>query len=354
MIWRCQAVPEPRRYEGCLSWILDSSSPDPTAAIQAHSDMSTICVIGGTGFLGSHLLKLLETDSHFKLKVLSRDPTNRFPHSTKAQIMEGNLLNASSLSRFLEPASVVVNLAYLSNRSSEDNLRAARNLAEACTKSGIRKLIHISTAVVVGRCPLDEIDEETLCQPVTDYEKVKLAIERMFLDRLSGVCEVTVLRPTEIFGSGGAGLVRLATEVREAGPIIRLKCRLFGTRRLHLIFVDNVVAAIDFMVRADERVDGECYLVSDDEADQNTYSGVIRVLEDSLGITERSNKSIELPSFVLGGFLRLVGRSDSNPRRVYRCDKLLRAGFRKPIPFEEGIRRFADWFKGRNRQLGQV
>ena len=316
--------------------------------------MSTICVIGGSGFLGSHLLKFLETDDHLKVKVLSRKPTERFPHMTQGQIIEGDLLNVNSLSGFLEPGSVVVNLAYLTNRSNEDNLQAARNLAEACTRAGIRRLIHVSTAVVAGRCPEDEVEEDTLCQPVTSYEKVKLEIEQILFDRLAGRCRVTVLRPTEIFGAGGAGLVRLAAQVCDAAPIVRLKCALFGRRRLHLIFVDNVVAAIIFMAFADKGVDGECYLVSDDEADQNTYAGVVRVLADVFGIPNLSCKGMELPPFVFAGILRLAGRSDANPRRVFRCDKLLRKGFRKPIPFEEGIRRFAEWFKSGTRTAAPI
>ena len=314
---------------------------------KAVSSLSTICVIGGTGFLGSHLLKSLESDRQLKVKVLSRKPTERFPQMTRGQIVEGDLLNADSLSRFLEPGSVVVNLAYLANHSREDNLHAAGYLAEACTKAGIRRLIHVSTAVVAGRCREDEVNEDTLCRPVTSYEKVKLEIERMLFNRLAGHCGVTVLRPTEIFGAGGAGLVHLATQVCQAAPIVRVKCAVFGRRRMHLIFVDNIAAAINFMAFADPSVDGECYVVSDDDADQNTYIGVVRVLADSFGIPNLPCNGLELPRFVLAGILRLAGRSDANPRRVYRCDKLLRTGFRKPIAFEEGIRRFADWFKNK-------
>jgi len=313
--------------------------------------MPTICVIGGSGFLGSHLLRFLELDNAFNVKVLSRKPTGQFSHRAKQQIIEGDLLNVGSLSRFVEPNAVVVNLAYLSKGSREDNLQAARNLAEACSKGGVHRLIHVSTAVVVGRCALDEIDESTLCLPVTGYEKVKLEIERLLLDRLAGHCGVTVLRPTEIFGAGGAGLVRLATQMQEADLSVRLKCVLFGRRRLHLIFVDNVIAAIGFMVCADRSVDGECYLVSDDEAAQNTYVGVVRVLADVLEISDLSHKGIALPPVLLAGILRLAGRSDSNPRRIYSCEKLLRTGFRKPIPFEEGIRRFAGWFKNRQQAV---
>lgn len=122
---------------------------------------------------------------------------------TKGQIIEGDLLNASSLSRFLEPGSVVFNLAYLSNRSGKDNLQAARNLAEVCFKAGIHRLIHVSTAGVVCRC-------HRSCFPASS---------------------------------------------------------------------------------------------------------------------------------------RLAGRYDMNPRRVYRCNRVLHAGFRKPVPFKDGVGRFAEWFK---------
>ncbi|MGH8761385.1 MAG: NAD-dependent epimerase/dehydratase family protein [Burkholderiales bacterium] len=313
----------------------------------------TICILGGSGFLGLRLLQSIGGQK-MNVKVLSRRVAERRPFPTTVEVARGDLLDAESLIRFLEPGAFVINLAYLQDRPYSDNLRAAANLAEACTKVGVRRLLHVSTAAVVGRASEDVVTEDTPCRPVTDYEKVKLEIEQSLLERLAGRCGVTVLRPTEVFGAGGAGLVRLAAQVRDASRIVGLKCALFGRRRLHLIYVDNVVAAVLFLAFADESVDGECFLVSDDEADQNTYGGVVRVLADAFGFPHVPRTGWEAPSFMLSGLLRLAGRSDTNPRRVYRCDKLLLAGFRKPVPFEDGVRRFAEWFKSGKRTAAPI
>lgn len=66
------------------------------------------------------------------------------------QVMEGDLLTAGSLLRFLEPGAVVINLAYMPDCLREDNLLATHNLARACASVGVSHLIHMSTAVVVG------------------------------------------------------------------------------------------------------------------------------------------------------------------------------------------------------------
>jgi hypothetical protein len=42
-----------------------------------------------------------------------------------------------------------------------------------------------------------------------EYEKNKLKIEQVFLDISLGKFEMTILRPTAVFGDGGKNLVKL-------------------------------------------------------------------------------------------------------------------------------------------------
>lgn len=320
---------------------------------QASGDPRAICILGGSGFLGSHLLHAL-AGQELRVKVLSRQGVWFRSFHAAAEIVQGNLLDSESLVRFFEPDSLVINLAYLKDRSCSDNLRAAANLAEACAKVGVSRLLHVSTATVVGRASGDVVTEGTPCRPVTEYEKNKLEIERMLLGRLPGRCGITVLRPTEVFGGGGEGLVRLAAQVRDSSWIVRLQCMLFGRRRMHMIYVDNVVAAILFLAFAGNSVDGECFFVSDDELEQNTYEGVVRMLADAFGVSH-PRCSRWAPSLdVFSCLLRLAGRSDTSPRRVYCCDKLSRVGFRRPVPFEDGVRLFVEWLKNRKHSAPQV
>jgi nucleoside-diphosphate-sugar epimerase len=305
-----------------------------------------ICLVGGTGFVGSHLVKLLEADSRFNVKVFSRKPLGRFPYPMRGQIIQGDLLNEDALSRFLEPAAVVINLAYMPDRRPEENLRAIRNLADACAARGVSRLIHVSTAVVAGRAADDVITERTTCEPVTEYEKTRFEIEQDLLDRLGSCCVVSILRPTEVFGENGRGLVRLADQLLHgSGLINHLRRSVNAHRRSHLVYVDNVVAAIRYVISTDHDVHRQCYIVSDDDAAENNYQDVIRLLTKYLDVGPTQGMSFECPPSVLSAMLRLAGRSDTNPSRQYSCQKLLQLGFRKPVAFQEGLKCFADWYK---------
>ena len=123
--------------------------------------MRTICLTGGTGFVGSHLLELLEQEPEVKVKVLSRKQADMPYHADHVQVFLGDLLDSNSLVRFLEPDSITINLAYMSNRLPEDNIEAGLNLARACAKVGVAHLIHVSSAVVVGRTAETVITEKT-------------------------------------------------------------------------------------------------------------------------------------------------------------------------------------------------
>jgi nucleoside-diphosphate-sugar epimerase len=309
-------------------------------------NMPTICLIGGTGFLGGHLLKMLEQQDRFKVKILSRKPDIQLSHFKNVCLVLGDMLDESSLMSFLEPGSIVVNAAYMTARPHEDNLKGTLNLSDSCDKVGVARLIHVSTAVVVGRASENVITEVSHCKPVTRYEKTKLDIENALLSSLSKKCQITIVRPTEVFGEGGKGLLKLAKALTSGSPLINdLKKSLFYRRRLNLVCVDNVVAAIGFLISTEKDVDRQCFIVSDDEAEENNYYDVVTLLAESLGADRAPRAFFECPPLILSAVLWMAGRSNTNPYRSYSCEKLLRLGFRKPVSFQEGLKRFAGWYK---------
>ena len=308
--------------------------------------MQTICLIGGTGFLGGHLLKMLGKQDLFKVKILSRKSNTQLSHFKKACLVLGDMLDENSLITFLEPGSIVINAAYMGDRLHEDNLKGTFNLAGSCDKVGVTRLIHISTAVVVGRVSENVITEVTRCKPVTQYEKAKLDIENALLSSLSKRCQVTIVRPTEVFGKGGKGLLKLVNALTSGSPLINdLKKSLYSRRRLNLVCVDNVVAAIGFLISTEKDVDRQCFIISDDEAEENNYYDVVTLLAESLGMDRAPRAFFECPPLILSAMLWMAGRSNTNPYRVYSCEKLLRLGFRKPVSFRDGLKRFEDWYK---------
>ena len=125
-----------------------------------------ICILGGTGFIGRNLVKAIEEDASIKVKIISKNERTVVPFPNNIRVEKGDLLNLDSLVDFLEPNATVINLAFLRNQSVEHNIRATMNLAKACSLVDVARLIHCSSADVVGRVTDDVITEETICSEV--------------------------------------------------------------------------------------------------------------------------------------------------------------------------------------------
>jgi nucleoside-diphosphate-sugar epimerase len=262
-------------------------------------------------------------------------------------IIRGDLLRYETLKGLATAGCTVVHLAYLNKGSREDNLTAAENLAELCKTAGVSRLIHCSTAVVCGRVDADRVTENTPLRPLKEYEATKSRLESILLGKGEGYYETVILRPTAVFGRGGKNLLKLADDLRCGSRLANyLKSCLFSDRRMNLVFIDNVIAALAFLISTDQKVDREVFIISDDEASANNYRDTERCLMKRLGCKPYSLPVLPLPSVMLRTVLRLAGRTNTNSALVYDCGKILSRGFKKPVFFEEGLSRFADWYAG--------
>jgi len=305
-----------------------------------------ICIIGGTGFIGRHLINELQNGAYLgDVRILTRDERISTPLSSQFQIIQGDLLDPDSLSRFIIPDSTVINLAYLSGNSLNLNLKATENIVDTCLATRVARVIHCSTAVVVGCTKDNVINEDTACIPVTPYEKSKLEIENILIRRLNGKSELIILRPTAVFGRHGKNLIKIANDLLSMPYLITsLKTALFYKRRLNLVCVENVVSAILFLMQINDRMDGERFIISDDDEIENNYYNIINLLANYFG--HKPVKAFYIPYryHILRLLLAASKKSNANAHRNYSSNKLFRLGFKKSIQFREGIRRFASWY----------
>ena len=306
---------------------------------------SKICIIGGTGFIGRHLIKKLRNEGYNHVKILTRNEKILTYLPSQFHIAKGDLIDPDSLPRFIEPDSTIINLAYLSGNSLNLNLKAIENIIDACLDKRVTRLIHCSTAVVVGRAKDNVIYEDTACIPITPYEKTKLEIENFLINSLKGKTEVVIIRPTAVFGRHGKNLIKVADDLLSMTPFIySLKAALFYKRRLNLVCVENVVSAILFLMQINDRMDGERFIISDDDEIENNYYDIINLLASQFG--HKPAKAFYMPYryHILRMLLTASKRSNVNAYRNYSSNKLFSLGFKKSIQFREGIRRFAEWY----------
>jgi nucleoside-diphosphate-sugar epimerase len=308
----------------------------------------TVAILGASGYIGRHIIQALLRSDDFKIKIISRRPSAKHEGMYKKEYLEfykGDLLNPQSLKGYLKPGCTIINLAYSWNGGEAANIQMAKNLVKECKDNGIKRLVHCSTAAVVGRASEDLVTEETPCRPATTYGITKLKIEKVISEETKSHFDVGVLRPTSVFGPKGEPLKKLAGDMmggRRAKNY--LKSCLFGARRMNLVSITNVVDAILFLAMHKNDLNGQTFIVSDDDSPANNFADVEGVLMKKLNIKKYSVPKIPIPLGLLGLLLRAMGRNNTNPRCNYSAEKLKKLGFVPQVPFEDALDEYANWY----------
>ena len=190
----------------------------------------------------------------------------------------------------------VINLSYLWNAGEELNLTCTHNLLAACKDAKVSRLIHCSTAAVAGRASKDLIDEKTQCLPISEYGTTKLKIE-LASSILRRIALMWSFCGRHRFLESMVSRLKNWQMTSAAGNYWKnyLKSCLFGRRRMNLVPVANVVAAIIFVSRYAERFGGEIFIVSDDDDPQNNFIDVERFLMGALGVKEYRLPRLPIP-----------------------------------------------------------
>ncbi len=314
-----------------------------------------MAILGSTGYIGKHLVAEMAGQSEGRLRLLMRTPCSELAgraEPDRTELVVGDIRDLKSLQRLFEPGCTVVNLVYFWNAGQAENLAAIRTLVEACKTARVGRLIHCSTAAVVGRAAGNVITEETTCRPVTDYGVTKLRIEREIVEAARGVFDCAILRPTAVMGIEGAPLKKLAADL-VTGSRLRnyLKSCLFGRRCMNLVHVANVTAAIRFLSQRSDALNGEVFFVSDDDHPCNNFLNVELSLMGGLGVAPYPLPRLPLPPAMLHLVLTALGRNNVNPLCSYDPRKLLALGFERPMAFDAALAEYIAWYQSSYQQV---
>lgn len=292
--------------------------------------MQTLAITGASGFLGRYLVAECLSQACFKLRLLTRNKNNfRHMSSDKITVCEGDLLRPETLKGFLQPNITLVHLAYLNNAGYDANIQATSNLIEAVKQSGLKRIVHCSTAVVVGFDAGGVVTENTPPKPKGEYQQIKYRIEEMLRAKLSSGSDIVILRPTEIIGPGGRGLQGMIKRLRSGKKYKNFiyHC-ILGSRRFNYVSVYNVVSALILLSTTSAAVGGEIYNISDDDDCDNNYASIENIIASSLNLPQGYIFNAGLSRPLLSALFRLLpGHSPVN--RVYSSAKIALLGYKK-------------------------
>src|SRR6202171_4537852 len=115
-------------------------------------------VTGATGFLGSHVARVLEQQgAQLRLLVRPTSDLRNIDDLKNAERVEGDLRDAGSISKALSGCDVVFHVAAdyrLWVRDPDEmyrsNVEGTRSLLEAARKQGVRRVVYTSSVATMG------------------------------------------------------------------------------------------------------------------------------------------------------------------------------------------------------------
>ncbi|MED1555834.1 NAD(P)-dependent oxidoreductase [Bacillus paramycoides] len=105
-----------------------------------------VCILGATGRVGSHIMKLALHDS-YEVTVLVRDLSKVEIEHERLRIIEGNVLNGNDIKEALKGCDIVISA--LGTDQNGTLAKSLPNIIKCMEEEGIKKIVTIGTAGIL-------------------------------------------------------------------------------------------------------------------------------------------------------------------------------------------------------------
>lgn len=202
-----------------------------------------ICILGGTGFVGRHLVNALG-DANVSMRVLTRNRSRQrdllvIPN---LELVQADIHDPAVLRKHFAESEVVINLVGILNSRPRDgrefqqvHAELPKSVVDICRQTGVQRLLHMSALGAANDAP-------------SKYQQSKAEGEAVVLAANAQHFATTSFRPSVIFGPGDSFFSRFANLLKMAPGFFPLPT---PQARFSPVFVGDVAQA--FINSLDER-----------------------------------------------------------------------------------------------------
>ncbi len=307
---------------------------------------SRILLIGGAGFVGSHIVDQLLNDNPAEIRVLDNLVRGKASNlaqampSGKVTLLEGSLTDMVTLRSALKGVDYVFHLAALWLGECVSNPRAAievnvvgtYNVIEACKEAGVKRIVYSSSASVYGNALAIPMTEEHPFNNRTMYGATKIAGEQFFrafndMHKLNyaGLRYMNVYGPRMDYKGTYVSVIMKVLDKIDQGqrPVIHGD----GSQAYDFVHVEDV-ARCNILAMKNPQVTDEFFNVG-----KGTKTTINELVQKLLKITGSSVQ----PEYHAQEHIFVTHRLGSTDK----AEKLL--GFKATKDLDEGLRSVVDW-----------
>src|SRR6202045_2294216 len=319
-------------------------------------------VTGATGFLGSHVARVLG-EQGADLRLLVRSTSNlRNLAGIKAETATGDLRDSSSLEKGMSGCDTVFHVAADYRLWVRDpaemyrcNVEGTRAILEAARKNGVRRVVYTSSVATVGFTgnghPADEDSPVSLADMIGHYKRSKFMAEQVALEAGRGGMHVVLVNPTTPIGEQD---VKPTPTGRIVVDFLKRKFPAYVETGLNLVDVKE--CALGHVAALEKGKPGERYILGGENL-------TLKQILDKLGeISGLPSPNIKLPyvfafatgivdEAITGRLLHREPRATVDSVRMGKkkmfasCAKAERELGWKIVPVEGALRRAVEWFQ---------
>jgi len=319
-------------------------------------------VTGATGFLGSHVARVL-AEQGAQLRLLVRPASDlRNIADLNAERVEGDLRDPASIERALAGCDALFHVAAdyrLWVRDPEQmyrsNVEGTRSLIEAARKQGVRRIVYTSSVATMGFSSngtlADENSPVSLDDMIGHYKRSKFMAEQVAFEAAHSGVDVVVVNPTTPIGERD---LKPTPTGRIVVDFLKRKFPAYVDTGLNL--VDATECARGHIRALEKGRTGERYILGGENL-------TLKQILDRLGaITGLPSPRVKLPyvfalaagvvdETVTGRILGREPRATIDAARMGRKKMFITSakaerelGWRS-VPVDDALRRSVEWFR---------
>jgi len=308
-------------------------------------------VLGGRGFIGSHLVDAL-LDRGYIVRCFDRPHVTPLgnPHSANPYftLCEGDFASEADVAEALEGCDICYHLVSTTLPKSsnadpvfdvETNVLGTVRLLTHAVKSGLKKVVFVSSGGTVYGVPAQvPIPESHPTDPVCSYGISKLAIEKYLklFYHLHGL-DYTILRIANPFGEGQRTQASQGAVAVFLGNVLCGKpVEIWGDGSVVRDYI-HIADVVDALLLAIEETKGEHVF--------NIGAGCGHSLNEVLDAIEKITGCVAIRQY-------LPKRTFDVPVNVLCIERAMKKlGWSPKVDFEKGVERFAAWLKKQHSSL---
>ena len=320
-----------------------------------------VLVTGATGFTGGHLARGLKARG-YSVTAMVRDVARAGDlQRDGVALVHGDLASPSSLPAAVAGGfDVVYNIAALYRQAGlpesiyhQVNAVAVGQLIEAAAAAGVRRVVHCSTVGVHGDIEHPPANEDAPLSPGDVYQVSKVEGERIAREAAARTgIEVTIARPSGIYGPGDRRLLKLFRGVARRRFVILGDGRIF----YHLTYIDDLVEGFRLCGEVPQAA-GRTYILAG--AEVPTLNQLAEMIAKDAGVPPPKLHLPVWPVWVLGAACEAVCAPLGIEPPLYRrrvdfftksrAFDISRAraelGYAPSVSLQDGIHRTLAWYR---------